>query len=247
MIRAIFKKLKNYIAARRSMKLFEKEFKLFEEKNDGRFEIKEEHNFPCLNDNTDHTPFDAHYVYHPAWAARVLAELKPEKHIDIASILQFSALISAFIPTEFYDYRPARLNLNNLQSAPGDLTKLPFADNSIKSLSCMHTIEHIGLGRYGDPIDPKGDLTAIKELKRVTAPGGSLLFVVPTGKPKLMFNAHRIYSFDQIQSYFDGFELKEFALVTDSGEFIRNAGQRLADEQNYGCGCYWFVKKEVQV
>ncbi len=115
MIRTIFGKLKNHIARRRSMKLFEKEFNIFEEKNDGRFELFKENCFPCLNDKTEYTPFDAHYIYHPAWAARVLAELKPEKHIDIASTLHFCSIVSAFIPTEFYDYRPARLNLNNLQ------------------------------------------------------------------------------------------------------------------------------------
>ena len=90
----------------------------------------------------------------------------------------------------------------------------------------MHTIEHIGLGRYGDPIDYDGDLKAIKELKRVIKIGGSIIIVVPVGKPKIIFNAHRIYSYDQIISYFNGFKLKEFSLITDSnkgGELLFNA------------------------
>jgi hypothetical protein len=36
----------------------------------------------------------------------------------------------------------------------------------------MHVVEHIGLGRYGEPMDEQGDLKAIEELKRVLAPGG---------------------------------------------------------------------------
>ncbi|NDC42314.1 MAG: DUF268 domain-containing protein, partial [Chitinophagia bacterium] len=56
---------------------------------------------------------------------------------------------------------------------------LPFESDSIPSLSCMHTIEHVGLGRYGDQLDPQGDLKAIAELKRVVQPGGDLLFVTP--------------------------------------------------------------------
>jgi ubiquinone/menaquinone biosynthesis C-methylase UbiE len=124
--------------------------------------------------------------------------------------------------------------------------KLPFKDNSLQSLSCMHTIEHIGLGRYGDPIDPQGDLKAIKELKRVVKKGGSLLFVTPIGKPTIRFNAHRIYSYDQIISYFDGFSLKEFSLLPDdayAAGMIKNASKKLSDKQSWGCGCFWFVKR----
>lgn len=201
---------------------------------------------PQLFDKTATTGFDRHYIFHPAWAARILAKTKPEKHVDIASTLTFSTLVSAFLPVEFYDIRPAHLGLSNLESKTGDLMALPFTDGSIMSLSCMHTIEHIGLGRYGDPIDSEGDIKAMKELKRVTARKGSLLFVTPIGKPRLVFNAHRIYSYDEIVRNFEGFELKEFSLIPDKateGDLIQNASKELADKQSYACGCFWFVKK----
>jgi hypothetical protein len=109
----------------------------------------------------------------------------------------------------------------------------------------MHVVEHIGLGRYGDPLDPDGDLKAISELKRVMAVGGSLLFVAPIGKSRIMFNAHRIYSYDQIMSYFSDLEAKEFTLIPDDpqdGGLINNATKEMADAQRYGCGCFWFRK-----
>ena len=109
----------------------------------------------------------------------------------------------------------------------------------------MHVVEHIGLGRYGDPVDYDGDLKAIAELKRVVAPGGNLLFVVPTGQPKIEFNAHRIYGYRQVIAAFAGFALRQFALVTDraaDGDFVIDADPALADQQRYGCGCYWFTK-----
>jgi len=198
--------------------------------------------FPCLNDRTSSTPFDAHYVYHPAWAARIIKQVGCEKHVDISSTLHFCTMLSAFVPTEFYDYRPANLALDNLLSQRADLNHLHFADNSIDSLSCMHTLEHIGLGRYGDSIDPDGDLNAINELARVTAFGGCLLLVVPVGRKKIAFNAHRIYDPKEFASYLKGFELVNFSLITDDARFITNASFIEAAEQNYGCGCYWFKK-----
>lgn len=201
---------------------------------------------PFLQERTATTVFESHYTYHPAWAARTIRKINPQYHTDISSSLNFITVISAFIPVKFYDFRPAFLNLDNLESAAADLTHLPFADNSIVSLSCMHVVEHVGLGRYGDDIDPDGDIKAIKELKRVLARGGSLLFIVPVGRPKVFFNAHRIYSFESVIEYFKDLELKEFSLIPDNFRetgMIYNADPGLVKNQDWGCGCFWFTKK----
>lgn len=213
--------------------------------NDNRFLIKSADLYPCLNDRFETTPFDAHYTYHPAWAARILSQIRPTEHVDISSILSFSTIVSAFIPTRFYDYRPAQLHLKGLESSFADLKALPFSDASIESLSCMHTIEHVGLGRYGDELDIRGDLKSIKELKRVLKPGGNLLFVTPVGKPRIEFNAHRIYSYQQIIEYFSPLTVGEFSLITDNGNLIEHADPALVQNQQYGCGCFWF-KKETE-
>lgn len=189
--------------------------------------------------------YDGHYLLHPAWAARVLAKTNPKKHIDISSILQFSTIISAFIPTEFYEFRPAHIKLSNFSSHSADLLYLPFKNNSVESVSCMHVVEHLGLGRYGDPLDSEADLKAMSELARVLKPGGSLLFVVPIGKPRLQFNAHRIYSYDQIRTAFNKLKLKEFSLIPDNFQktgIIKDATPQLANQQKYSCGCFWFNK-----
>lgn len=209
-----------------------------------RLQLQWKDRYPCLDDKTSKTGFDRHYIYHPAWAARVLAGTRPGFHVDISSSLHFCSIVSAFVPVRFYDYRPADLTLSDLTCSAADLLALPFPDGSIASLSCMHVVEHVGLGRYGDPLDPGGDLKAIAELKRVLAPGGNLLFVVPVGKPKIMFNAHRIYSYEQIMGYFADLKLEEFTLIpeiaTSGGGLIRNASREMADAQTYGCGCFWF-------
>ena len=219
-------------------------FKKLAKKNN-RFQLLFSERYPCLDDDTSSTEFDTHYIYHPAWAARIIAKTRPSCHVDISSTLQFSTIISAFLPVYFYDYRPANLHLENFHSQSADLISLSFKSNSIASLSCMHTVEHIGLGRYGDNLDPEGDLKAISELKRVLAPSGNLLFVVPVGKPRIMFNAHRIYSFSQISKLFSDLELINFTLIPDDtiqNGIINNATSEDADRQDYGCGCFWFKK-----
>ena len=225
---------------------FRREFNAFKKKSDpSRFPVNWSDRYPCLGDRISETPFDRHYVYHTAWAARILAQTRPAEHVDVSSSIYFVTAVSAFIRIRFYDYRPADLKLSGLNSEFADVTALSFADNSISSLSCMHVVEHVGLGRYGDALDPNGDLKAMAHLQRVLQRGGNLLFVVPVGKPKVMFNAHRIYSYEQIITTFASLKLREFSLVPDDpnqGGLIRNASLKLADQQEYGCGCFWFQK-----
>jgi len=212
-----------------------------------RFRLSPDLFYPCLNDATGETAFDRHYVYHPAWAARILRRISPEKHIDISSTLYFCSLLSAFIPVDFYDYRPARLVLSGLRSLPADLLALPFASNSVASLSCMHTLEHIGLGRYGDRLDYDGDIKAAAELDRVLAPGGHLLMVVPVGREdRIFFNAHRIYTKYQVLDLFPRLKLKEFALIPEDeedGGLVTDPGEALLNKQVYGCGCFHFTRE----
>lgn len=211
-----------------------------------RFALNWEDRWLCLDDNTSSTGFDRHYTLHPAWAARVLAQSRPARHVDFSSSLQFITQISAFVNTEFYDVRPVDLGLSGLRCGHADLTRLPFESNSLESVSCMHVVEHVGLARYGDELDYDGDLKAISELQRVTAHGGQMLFVVPIGgQARIQFNAHRIYTHTQVCDLFAGWQLKEFALIPDDpqdGQLIVNATRAQSDRQRYGCGCFWFVK-----
>lgn len=227
---------------------FEKDFDTFLTKatvQPGRPQVSRADILPCLDDKVALTPFDRHYTYHAAWGARVLARTRPERHVDISSTLAFCTIVSAFVPIDFYDFRPAAIELSGLRSQAADLTALPFADRSIASLSCMHVLEHIGLGRYGDPIDPEGDLKAIAELVRVLAPGGDLLIVTPVGAPRIQFNAHRIYDPDAFAASFAPLDLIEFALIEEVGDrgILISPPPELVRKERYGCGCFWFRRR----
>ncbi len=201
--------------------------------------------FPCLEDRDSGSDFDRHYVYHPAWAARAIARSAPARHVDCSSLLQFTAIISTYVPVDLCVFQPLRLSLPNVRQIAADLTALPFPSNSIPSLSCMHVVEHIGLGRYGDAIDAGGDLKAMRELQRVLAPGGELLFVVPVGRPRVQFNAHRVYSADQIAGWFPELRLEELSLIPEKaadGAIVSSPSAELLAKQSYGCGCFRFRK-----
>jgi len=230
---------------------FREDFRIFTalNKKNRRFPCRWVDRYPCLDDNTANTPVDRHYVLHPAWAMRILVRNKPNLHIDIASTIRFVVQLSCIMPVKHYDYRPPHLSIDNLECGQVDLMNLPFVTESIGSLSCMHTLEHIGLGRYGDPLDSNGDIKAAAELARVLLPGGNLLFVVPVGRSKIEFNAHRIYSYRDVLDLFPSLQLKQYALIPDShetGDILYGASEALTDSQNHGCGCFWFTKRDNQ-
>ena len=246
----IFSCKSGWLTRTRKNQWFEACLRRYQDLNhDRRFSINRSDLWVCLDDNTDTTGFDTHYEYHQAWAIRKVKQINPARHVDIASKLTFNACLSAFLPVDFFDYRPALLKLDNLRCLHANLTQLHFETGSIQSLSCMHTVEHVGLGRYGDPIDPEGDIKAIKELKRVLAPGGNLLFVVPVGLPRLQYNAHRIYSYEMIIEYFSDLTLIEFSLISDNAletGIITHAAAELVARQKCGCGCFWFRKDVLE-
>src|SRR5687768_18274450 len=103
-----------------------------------RFALRKDEMLPCVDDASKNG-FDRHYVYHTAWAARILATTLPKRHVDVSSCIYFASITSAFVPVDFYEFRATDLKLdNNLRTGSADLTKLPFNDRSIESISCMH-------------------------------------------------------------------------------------------------------------
>jgi hypothetical protein len=199
--------------------------------------------YPCLADATLKTGFDAHYFYQAAWLARKLAASRPTVHMDIGSDIGMVGVVSAFVPVEFLDIRPLDAALAGLTTRKDDLSSLSLGSGSIASLSCLHVLEHVGLGRYGDPLDAEGHVKAAAELSRVLAPGGSLYVSVPVGRERACFNAHRVFSAATIRKLFSALDLAEFALVGDDGHFTPKADIASADSHEYACGLFHMVKR----
>jgi SAM-dependent methyltransferase len=197
---------------------------------------------PCLGDWVAHTPFDAHYFYQGAWLARKVAADKPQRHVDIGSSVMTIGVLSGFVETEFVDFRPLQANLSGLHPRAGNILALSYADNALASLSCLHVIEHIGLGRYGDDIDPEGSRKAARELQRVLRGGGSLYLSLPVGRERVCFNAHRVHHPASVLQMFDGLQLADFSCVDDGGQLHEHVQPDFAAAFDYGCGLFHFRK-----
>ena len=203
--------------------------------------------YPCLADRTKTTPIDPQYFYQAVWAFKKISSQLAGVHVDVGSEVGFVGMLSTIINVEFVDIRPLPVHLDNLVCRKGSIVELPYPDASVESASSMHVIEHIGLGRYGDPIDPDGSRKACRELARILAAKGSLYVSIPIGSPRVKFNGLRVFSVDEILGYFQGLTLKEMAMVDNFGKFHWKVDpEKIAfDEQageDFALGCFHFVK-----
>jgi len=201
---------------------------------------------PALHERSVTHGIDSHYFYANAWAIRRVIATSPRRHVDIASQSVFVSLASAIVPMIYLDYRLLSAPLSGMRSIVGTLLALPFRNGSIDSLTCLHVAEHVGLGRYGDPLDPLGTRKATAELRRVLAPGGNLLFAVPVGRERVAFNAHRIHAPATIIDYFRDLELVELSGVDDAGHYQERVASGALADNRYGCGFFWFRKSDTR-
>jgi len=197
---------------------------------------------PRFYDATDTTEASRNF-YEVLWTTDNISKNKPKEHIDVGSDVKFVGVLSRFVPVTFVDIRPLEVDFKDLNSKKGTITELPFESDSVESISTLSVVEHIGLGRYGDPIDPQGSYNACRELARVLKKGGHLYFSVPIGKKRVCFNAHRIFSVSEILDYFNDLNLVEFSAIGSDKKFIRNADTNAYDNCRLGCGMFHFVKK----
>jgi SAM-dependent methyltransferase len=198
--------------------------------------------FPILDEKRSETPFDAQYYYQSLWAFGHISAAKPDLHVDIASPHTFSGFVATVTESHFVDIQPIPADYPNLKVIRGSILSLPYPDGSLGSVSSLHVIEHIGLGRYGDPIDPAGPEKAARELARVLRPGGTLYLSTTIGRPRLCFNAHRVFAPTDIPAMFPGLELTGFAAVTDERTFIAHIKPSDLMTAHYACGMFRFTK-----
>jgi hypothetical protein len=152
---------------------------------------------PCLHDwysKSDATHNE--YFWQDLLVARWVFEARPRRHVDVGSRIDgFIAHVASFREVEMFDVRPVRRSVPGITFKQADMMqRLPDASEGYcDSLSCLHAIEHFGLGRYGDPIDPMGYERALANMAQLVAASGTFYLSTPIGRERVEFNANRVF------------------------------------------------------
>lgn len=204
-----------------------------------RFKIYLFKSYPCLTDKTTLTPVEPIYFLQNTWCARKVFSTHPVSHIDVGSATMLVGIIAQHIPTTMVDIRPLPLDVNGLTFLKGDILNLPFKTASVKSISSICVIEHIGLGRYGDKLDAFGTEKAATELTRVVAKHGDLYITVPVHDTNyVQFNAHRTFTREKVLHLFESFNIIEEQYL-----YGMKIQKKYDAKKGFGTGMFHFRKK----
>ena len=163
----------------------------------------------------------------------------------------FVAHVASFRGIEVLDVRPLSVSVRNIQFRQCDLMA-PLPGSFVEccdSLSCLHALEHFGLGRYGDPVCADGFILGWDNLYRMLKQGGILYFSVPLGFAQIEFNAHRIFSVPQLMEMVAGkYELIDFSYIDDAGDLHEDVQDSINSETvnfecHFGCAVLELKKK----
>jgi len=161
----------------------------------GRIELQ-----PYLHDKTQEAGATQNeYFWQDLFVARLIFDSTPEKHVDIGSRVDgFIAHVASYRLIEVFDVRPIKTLVPGVVFKVADLmdvSSLLGAQNNeyCDSLSCLHALEHFGLGRYGDPINPSGYQLGLANMAKLLKKSGLFYLSTPVGRECVEFNANWIF------------------------------------------------------
>lgn len=136
------------------------------------------------------------YFFQDLYVSKKIIDSNPVTHYDVGSRVDgFISILSTHLKVKVLDIRPLNININNVSFQQLDIVNLSSNFYGVaNSLSCLHTLEHIGLGRYGDPIGVDNWINALSNLKKLLLKGGMLYISTPIGEEVVRFNSNRIFS-----------------------------------------------------
>ena len=204
--------------------------------------------YPCMADRYDFAgTAKGHYFHQDLLVAQKVFINNPKKHVDIGSRIDgFVAHVASYREIEVLDIRPISDSFNKnvkfrcVDLMDDNLDLINYCD----SLSCLHAMEHFGLGRYGDNIDYFGYIKGFNNMYKILQKEGILYLSVPIGPQRIEFNAHRVFSVSTLLSLIKGkFEIISFSYVNDHGDLVTNPefNKNNIDTNfgcNYGCGIF---------
>jgi len=209
---------------------------------------------PILNEDSDDAgKMSGHYFHQDLLVSQRIFANSPDRHLDIGSRTDgFVAHVAAFREIELLDIRPMKTSpVRNIKFKQADITKIKQSDYEYcDSVSSLHAIEHIGLGRYGDDISYYGYKEALKSIVLLLKPGGKFYFSVPIGVvQRIEFNGHRIFTIPYLVNLLEkNYKIDRFSYVDDYGDLHDKVSY--SDVKafnsfglNYGCGIFELTKQ----
>lgn len=207
---------------------------------------------PCLHDwREEGGAAKNEYFWQDLYFARKVCAAAPKRHVDIGSRIDgFVAHVASFRQIEVFDIRPITARIPGVILRQADFMILPEdLEGYCDSLSCLHALEHFGLGRYGDPLDARGHESGLCNMAHILQPGGMFYLSVPLGRERIEFNAHRVFDPGTILDLaaVSGLHLIEFAVFRDGcihvgSEPLCKTFQSIR-EAPYSLGLFTFVKR----
>jgi Caenorhabditis protein of unknown function, DUF268 len=204
---------------------------------------------PILNEWEETSGSLGAYFYQDQAVARWIYQAQPTRHVDVGSRLDgFIGHLSVFRNVDVIDIREQPFPVSQVNFHQLDLMKKlpPEWLECTDSLSCLHTIEHFGLGRYGDPLDPNGYLKGIAQLKRMVQPLGRIYLSTPIGPQRVEFNAHRIFSPQTLRLWFkEGWEIEKCAVMDESNHLTESPCTEILENFNGNLGLGMIVARKT--
>lgn len=184
-----------------------------------------------------------HYFHQDLLVAQKIFNANPCSHIDIGSRLDgFVAHVASFRSVKVLDIRPLENSQHaNIEFVQFDLMKSPEIE-PVDSVSCLHAIEHFGLGRYGDPIDIEGHIKGTQNISKLVKVDGILYISFPvSSQSRVEFNAHRVFKptdFLNDTGLMDSFSVESFDLIDDQDNVCERTDYNNIGDVKYGCGIF---------
>ena len=213
----------------------------------GRLEL-----LPCLHDwHEQGGATTLEYFWQDLLVARAIFEARPEKHVDIGSRVDgFVAHVASFREIEVFDVRPISTPIPGVSFRQADLMQpVEGMTGYCDSLSCLHALEHFGLGRYGDAIDPKGFERGLANMAALLRKDGVFYLSVPIGVERVEFNGQRVFDPHAMidLAMANSLELRELKVIRQGGRVEALALDQLRHSdlarQRYALGIFTFTKR----
>lgn len=209
------------------------------------------HTFPVLSDYRSQAgSANGHYFHQDLLVASFIHDNNPQTHLDIGSRIDgFVAHVAAFRPITVLDVRDLpSTGHDNITFIKANLMDEQHSHAAMSdSISCLHALEHFGLGRYGDPLDPQGHIKGFNNILDMLKVNGTLYISFPIGQSnEVHFNAHRVFAPRDIFNWPSdppSIQLTRFDYVDDDGHLHRDFDlQHALPDVSFGCGIYSFRK-----